>query len=204
MTVTAEFHFDFASPNAYLSHRVLASIEARTGIVFDYIPVLLGGVFKATNNRSPMQAFAGIRNKSEYNALESRRFIDTHAIEEFHKNPFFPLNTLNIMRGAIYAQSAGFGQQYIDFVFSCMWEKKINMADSEQIKMALDEAGLPTKEIFNAITKAEIKKGLIDNTEASVQRGCFGSPTFFINNEMFFGKDKLANVEAEIIKQHNL
>ena len=96
-----EFHFDFGSPNAYLSHLVIPAIEQRTGSKFQYVPVLLGGVFKLTNNRSPAESLAGIKNKPQYERLETARFIRRHGITKFQSNPFFPVNTLMIMRGAI-------------------------------------------------------------------------------------------------------
>ena len=104
---SVEFHFDFGSPNAYLVHLVIPEIEARTGAKFAYVPVLLGGVFKLTGNRSPAEAFGGIRNKLEYERLETERFLKRHAITAFRRNPFFPVNTLTIMRGAIAAERFG-------------------------------------------------------------------------------------------------
>ena len=98
-----EFHFDFGSPNAYLSHLVIPDIERR-GARFEYVPVLLGGVFKLTNNRSPVENLVGIRNKSEYQRLETARFVARHGITRFTANPFFPVNTLVLMRGAVAAR----------------------------------------------------------------------------------------------------
>jgi 2-hydroxychromene-2-carboxylate isomerase len=198
MTVRVEFHFDFGSPNTYYCHRVIPEIEARTGIKFDYFPILLGGVFKATNNKSPMEQFAGVSNKPEYNALETRRFVSKHGIDQFKFNPNFPINTLHIMRGACYAIDHGIGPDYIEAVYQCMWETEMNMGDPEVIQKALDEAGLPSAEIIAGCADPAIKKILIDNTNASVARGSFGSPTFFVGDEIFFGKDKLQDVEEEI------
>src|SRR5215472_15563858 len=104
---TAEFLFDFGSPNAYLAHRVIPAIEARTGAKFVYTPVLLGGVFKATGNRSPMEAYAGIASKLAYEALETRRFVAHHGLTRYRPNPHFPVNTLGIMRGAEAARDLG-------------------------------------------------------------------------------------------------
>src|SRR5712664_4780676 len=102
-----EFHFDLGSPNAYLSHLVIPEIEKRTGVSFEYVPILLGGVFKLTNNRSPAESLRGIKNKAEYEKLEMHRFIDRHRLTRFQSNPFFPVNTLTLMRGAIAARSLG-------------------------------------------------------------------------------------------------
>src|SRR6185312_10950172 len=120
MTATVEFHFDFGSPNAYLAHLVIPAIERRTGARFRYVPVLLGGVFKATGNRSPGEAFAGIRNKLEYERLETQRFLRRYGITEFNRNPFFPVNTLRIMRGAVAAEMDGALAPYVAAVFHHM------------------------------------------------------------------------------------
>ena len=124
MTRTVEFHFDFGSPNAYLAHRVIPDIERRTGASFRYVPVLLGGVFKATNNRSPGEAFAGIRNKLEYERLETMRFPRRHAITNYVRNPFFPVNTPRIMRGAAAAELDGTLARYVAAVFHHMWNNR--------------------------------------------------------------------------------
>ncbi len=199
MSITVEFHFDFGSPNSFYAHRVIPAIEARAHIKFEYVPILLGGVFKATNNRSPMEALAGIRNKSEYNALETRRFVRKHSIGDFKFNPNFPINTLTIMRGAIYAMNNGIGEDYIEAMYRCMWEQELNMAEPAVVQQALMDAGLPADAIIAGGADAEIKQQLIQNTMASVERGTFGSPTFFVGEEMFFGKDKLGDVEEEIL-----
>src|SRR6267378_8187372 len=112
--VRVEFHLDFGSPNAYLSHLVIPEIERRTGVEFEYVPILLGGVFKLTNNRSPAESLAGIKNKPDYERLEMNRFIRRHGITRFAMNPFFPVNTLTLMRGAVAARTLGVFERYID------------------------------------------------------------------------------------------
>src|SRR3984957_18914704 len=138
-----QFHFDFGSPNAYLSHKVIPAIEQRTGVRFTYVPVLLGGVFKMTGNQSPATAFSGIKNKPDYDRIEMRRFIARHGLESFRMNPHFPVNTLQIMRGAVAAQVAGVFEAYVEAVFRAMWVKGLKMDDPAVIKAAFDEAGLP-------------------------------------------------------------
>lgn len=204
MSVKVEFHFDFASPNTYYCHRVIPAIEARTGVKFEYFPILLGGVFKSTNNKSPMEQFAGVLNKSEYNALETKRFIEKYQLDSFKFNPNFPINTLHIMRGACYAMANGLGESYIEAMYRCMWEKELNMADPEVIQSALVDAGLPAEEIMLGSAEPDNKQSLIDNTSETVARGTFGSPTFFVGEQMFFGKDKLRDVEEEILAQSAL
>ncbi len=197
--VKVEFHFDFGSPNAYLSHPVIPEIEKRTGVKFEYVPVLLGGVFKLTNNRSPAQSFAGIKNKPEYERLEMNRFIKRHGITRFKSNPFFPVNTLMMMRGAIAAQPLGVFDRYVDEMYRHMWAEPKKMDDLEIFRAALSAAGLPQERIFELIQTDEVKNRLLENTNRSVERGTFGSPTFYVGDEIFFGKDRLRDVEEMII-----
>lgn len=195
---TVEFHFDFGSPNAYLSHRVIPAIERRTGAKFEYIPVLLGGVFKLTNNRSPMESFAGIRNKMEYQQLETQRFLAKHGIADFKMNPHFPVNTLMLMRGAVAAQSIGVFAKYVDGMFHHMWVEPKKMDDLEIWRAALTGIGVDAARIFDLAQSAAVKEQLIANTARSVERGAFGSPTFFVGVDMYFGKDRLDEVEAAL------
>ncbi len=143
MAVSIEFHFDFGSPNAYLSHLVIPAIEARTGVKFEYVPVLLGGVFKATGNASPAVTLQGIKNKPEYGRIEMQRFLRKHNITTFKQNPHFPVNTLQIMRGAIYAQSQDYFERYIEEVYKHMWSEPKKMDEADVIQAALMESGLP-------------------------------------------------------------
>ena len=201
MSPRVEFHFDFGSPNAYLSHLVLPGIVARTGVEVEYVPVLLGGVFKATNNVSPAVSLQGIANKPAYQELETRRFIARHGITRYVRNPFFPVNTLLIMRGAVYAQVAGFFARYVDAVYGHMWAEALKMDELEVVRAALAAAGLPADEIIEGTQRPDVKQRLVANTEASVARGVFGSPSFFVGDELFFGKDRLRDVEEEILRQ---
>jgi 2-hydroxychromene-2-carboxylate isomerase len=194
-----EFHFDFGSPNAYLSHLVIPDIEKRTGAKFQYVPVLLGGVFRLTNNRSPMESFQGIRNKLEYQRLETERFIRRHGITRFTFNPFFPVNTLMIMRGAVAAQLEGVFARYVDEVFRHMWAEPKKMDDPAVARAALEESGLDGARLLELTQDPAVKDRLLQNTQASVERGSFGSPTFFVGDEIFFGKDRLRDVEEEIL-----
>lgn len=194
-----EFHFDFGSPNAYLSHRVIPAIEQRTGARFDYVPVLLGGVFKLTGNRSPAEAFAGIRNKPEYAQLETERFLKRHNILNFRRNPFFPVNTLTLMRGPIAAEKLGAFKHYVDEMFRHMWTDPKKMDDPDVWRTVLANAGFDARRFQELVQDAEIKATLLSNTERSVARGTFGSPTFFVGDEIFFGKNRLRDVEELIL-----
>jgi 2-hydroxychromene-2-carboxylate isomerase len=198
-TMQVEFHFDFGSPNAYLSHRVIPAIEARTGARFRYIPVLLGGVFKATGNRSPAEAFAGIRNKPDYERLETERFIRRHRIEGFVRNPFFPVNTLQIMRGAAAAEIDGGLERYVNAIFHHMWEAPKKLDEPDVLRDALTASGLDAESVMARTQDPAVKTRLIANTEMSVSRGTFGSPTFFVGDSIYFGKDRLRDVEEAIL-----
>ena len=195
MTKQVDFYFDFASPNAYLSHKVVSGIEERTGAKFNYIPVLLGGIFKATNNKPPMEAFFGIMNKNEYQSIEMQRFQERHGIDKFKMNPHFPVISLQIIRGAVGAQKDGYLDKYIDEVLKHMWEEPKKMDDPAVIKEALTESGFDVERLMEQMQDPEIKAQLISNTEEAVNRGTFGIPTFFVGKEIFFGKDTLWQVE---------
>lgn len=192
-----EFHFDLGSPNAYLAHRVIPAIAARTGARFRYVPVLLGGVFKATGNRSPIEAYAGVPAKLTYQRLEMERFIRRHGIA-FTRNPFFPVNTLQLMRGAVAAEMEGKLAAYVEAGFHHMWEAPKKMDDPAVLRAALDSSGLDGGHWMERMGAAEVKERLVRNTAESVARGCFGSPTFFVGGEMYFGKDRLDEVEEAI------
>jgi len=193
-----EFLFDFGSPNAYLSHLVIPQIEKRQQVKFEYVPILLGGIFKATNNRSPAEAYAGIRNKPEYQKLETERFVRKHAITHYRFNPFFPVNTLMIMRGAVAARTLGIFERYVDEVFRHMWAEPKKMDDPAVLKAALTESGLPADRLFELVQAPAVKEELMANTQRAVERGTFGSPTFFVDGEIYFGKDRLRDVEEAI------
>ena len=195
-----EFHFDFGSPNAYLAHLAVPEIEKRTGAKFEYVPILLGGVFKLTNNRSPAESMRGIKNRLEYEELERQRFVRRHAITRFSFNPFFPVNTLLIMRGAVAAQLEGVFDRYVDEVFRHMWAEPKKMDNPEVVRAALGQSGLNAAALLARTQEPAVKERLLKNTEASVARGAFGSPTFFVGSELFFGKDRLRDVEEELVR----
>jgi 2-hydroxychromene-2-carboxylate isomerase len=190
-----QFMFDFGSPNAFLSHEAIPAIEKRTGVKFEYMPILLGGIFKATNNKSPAETLAGVKNKREFHALETERFVKRFKVKPYTWNPFFPVNTLNLMRAAIAAQMEGVFEQYIDAAFHHMWSEPKKMDDPEIALKALTASGLDAAKLFARAQEADVKTKLIENTQMAVERGAFGSPTFFVGKEMFFGKEQLREVE---------
>ncbi|MDP3490967.1 MAG: 2-hydroxychromene-2-carboxylate isomerase [Phenylobacterium sp.] len=198
MAATLEFLFDFGSPNAYLSWRALPAILARTGAVVKVTPVLLGGLFKLTSNRSPMEAFAEVKGKLAYENLETRRFVARHGLTAFQMNPHFPVNTLLIMRGLVAARRAGVETPYIEAVLVAMWEQGRKMDDPAVVAEVLTAAGLDAQGLLEATQDPAVKAELMAGTEAAAARGAFGIPTFFVGEEMFFGKDRLGQVEEAL------
>ena len=200
MMPAVQFLFDFGSPNAYLAHKVIPDIEKRTGATFIYVPVLLGGIFKLTGNQPPMVAFGNIKNKMPYEQLETQRFIRKHNLKEFRFNPNFPVNTLNLMRMAVAAQHMGILPRYADTVFHHMWEEPKKMDDPAVVRAALAESGLDADALIAAAQTPPVKQELMANTEKAVEQGAFGSPTFLVGSEIFFGKNTLRDVEEEILR----
>ena len=198
MGKTVEFIFDFASPNAYLAHCILPDIARRTGAEIKITPCLLGGIFKLTGNQAPMTAFGGIQGKLAYEALETKRFVARHKLDRYQFNPHFPVNTLLIMRGLVAARRLGVEQAYLDTVMAAMWERGLKMDDPQVVAAALAEAGLDAKAILEATQDPDVKAELMANTEQAAARGAFGIPTFFVGDEMFFGKERLGQVEEEL------
>ncbi len=196
-----DFIFDFASPNAYYAYQVLPDILARTGAKVEIHPVLLGGLFKITGNQPPMLAFGEVKGKLEYEMLESKRFMEKHGISRFTMNANFPVNTISITRGLLAAQELGCEKPYIDVVLSAMWEQNLKMDDLEVIAKALTDGGLNTEAILELIQTDPIKEKLKSNTQAAADRGAFGIPTFFVGDDMFFGKDRLEQVEEALTKR---
>ncbi len=199
--VGLEFHFDFGSPNAYLAHRVIPTVEQRIGARFRYVPILLGGVFKATGNRSPAEAFRDVPSKRAFMQLETQRFLARHNITDFQRNPFFPVNTLALMRGAVAAWHLGCFDAYVDVVFRNMWSTPKKMDDPAVFRAVLGKNGFNAAILLERAQSPEMKQELAHNTQASVARGTFGAPTFFVGAEIFFGKDQLRDVEAEFLRR---
>jgi len=199
--IRIEFHFDFGSPNAYLAELAIPAIERRNGVKFEYVPVLLGGVFKATGNMSPFESMRGIKNKPEYQALETQRFLRRHHITSFRQNPFFPVNTLMLMRGAVAAKFENMFEPYFRAAYHHMWEEPKKMDDLDMFRNAFISSGIDIDRLIARAQQDDVKNKLIEDTTDAVSRGAFGSPTFFVGKEMFFGKDQLRDVEDSIFEQ---
>ena len=199
MAKNLEFLFDFGGPNSYLAHKSLPEICARTGAELVYVPILLGGLFKLTNNQAPMMRYAETPAKRNYEMLEFDRFVKAHALP-FKMNPRFPINSLYLMRGAVAAQQLGCFALYVDTVMAAMWEDGRDMGDAEIVRQVLDRAGLNSAALLALADDPDVKAELMANTEAAATRGAFGVPTFFVGEEMFWGKERLEQVEAALTK----
>lgn len=196
---TFEFLFDFGGPNSYLAHKVLPELCRETGATAIYVPILLGGLFKITNNQAPMMRYAETPAKRNYEWLEFDRFVKAHAIP-FRMNPNFPINSLYLMRGAVAAQHLGCFMPYVEAIMAAMWEDGLNTGDPEVVKDVLDKAGLDSAALLAKAEDADVKAELVSKTEKAAARGAFGVPTFFVGDEIFWGKERLGQVAAALNK----
>jgi 2-hydroxychromene-2-carboxylate isomerase len=199
MTNRVEFLFDFGGPNSYLAYKMLPGLCARTGAEIVYVPILLGGLFKLTNNQAPMMRYAETPAKQKYEMLEFQRFVKAHGIL-FNMNPRFPLNTLHVMRSAVAAQRLDCLEPYVDAVMTAMWHGKADLGDLDVVRDVLNKANLDSAALLALAEDPEVKAELMANTEAAAKRGAFGVPTFFVGDEMFWGKERLGQVEAALTK----
>ena len=199
MAKSLEFLFDFGGPNSYLAHKSLPAICARTGAELVYVPILLRGLFKLTNNQAPMMRYAETPAKQNYEMLEFDRFVKAHALP-FKMNPRFPINSLYLMRAAVAAQRLGCFALYVDTVMAAMWEDGRDMGEAKIVRQVLDSAGLNSAALLALADDPDVKAELMANTEAAAKRGAFGVPTFFVGEEMFWGKERLEQVEAALTK----
>ena len=197
MNKPIEFYFDFGSPNSYLAYFRLPEILARSKAELIWRPMLLGGVFKATGNASPVS----IPAKGEYVRRVAERYITRYKIP-FKSNPYFPVNTLNLMRGAVAHQMKPEGnfEKYLTTCFMGMWVKSRNLNELEQIHLMLAEDGFDPEQYSSWINDQDVKDRLIELTNAAGERGIFGAPTFFVGEEMYFGQDTLDEVERQVTK----
>lgn len=198
MPKTIEFIFDFGSPNAYLAYKALKPMAERLGAEIEIIPCLLGGIFKETGNQAPMFAYRDIKGKLEYERIEFARFLAKHGLTKFKFNPNFPVNTVMLMRGAIVAEMENNLDRYIQVGLKLMWEDGLKMDDPEVFVSALTEAGFDGAHIAKRIQDDEVKAKLFENTSAAIERGAFGVPTFYVDGEMYFGKERLGQIEEQI------
>ena len=198
MSVVVDFYYDLVSPNVYMANKVIPEIAERTGATINYIPFLLGGVMKATNNNPPLVTYAPVEAKIAYIKLEMGRFIKKHGVTKFRMNPYFPFNSLMPMRAAVAAQMDGGLLEYLAAGEKLVWEKRVKFDDPEAFVEALTAEGLDGAGLLERTQDPAVKAKLVENTNAAVERGAFGAPTFFVSDEMFFGKDRLDALEEEI------
>jgi len=197
MTKKLEFVFDVGGPNAYLAWKALPQILERTGSTLAYRPVSLGGIFKQTGNRAPMIRYADAPAKWAYEQLEFNRFIKAHSIP-FRMNPGFPVNTLAVMRAAVASDMEGSLDRFVPAVMASMWEDARDMADPQVIAEVLSAAGLDGPALVARTQDGDVKADLLARTQSFVDRGVFGVPTFFVGEDMFWGKERLAQVEQAL------
>lgn len=189
-----EFLFDFGGPNSWFVHRAIPAIEAKGNVRFRYVPVLLGGIFKATGNKPPLMTYGHVAQKVAYDRLEMQRFMTLHNITGFQFNPHFPVNTLLAMRGAIAAERLGCGPAYREAMYTALWQDGLKLDEPDVWARVVDQAGLDTAALTGLVADEAVKAELVTNTESAVARGAFGVPTFFLGDEMWFGKDRLRDV----------
>ena len=190
MVKNIEFHFDFGSPTAYLAYTQLKLIAERNETKIEYYPILLGGVFKATGNNPP----AAVPAKGKYMMVDLQRYANKYRVP-YERNPYFPVNTLALMRGAVSYQDDGDFIKYIEVMFRNMWIEPKNLNDEEVLKKVLIENNFDVEDFIIRITDQNVKDKLISNTENAVNKGAFGAPTMFVGDQMFFGQDRVEFVE---------
>ena len=203
MASRVELIFDFVSPNAYLIWQPLRDVVRRTGAELDITPVFLGGMHKLTGNAPPMIRDADVKGKVEYASLEMQRFITKHGLTKFKLHPQFPFNSITLMRMLFAAEQDGRAVQFVEAVLPLVWEQGIDLTDAEGLGAAIAETGFDAADLFARAQTDEVKQGLVANTSHAVERGAFGIPTLYVGpkdgpTEMFFGKERLAQIEEEL------
>ena len=195
-----ELVFDFVSPNAYLVWWPLRDLVRRTGAELDVFPVFLGGMHKLTGNAPPMIRDADVKGKVEYSMLEMRRFIEKHGLSKYKLHPQFPFNSITLQRMLYAADQDGRGVQFVEAMLPAIWEEGVDVTNPEALGAAVQAAGFDAKDLFERSQTDEVKQGLIDNTQNAVERGAFGIPTMYVGGEMFFGKERLDQIEEELTR----
>jgi len=193
MRKTLAFYYDFGSPTCYLAWTQLPALCARYGATLDYKPVLLGGIFKACENRTPI----AVKAKADWMIADMQRYAARYGVP-FSINPHFIFNSMAAMRGATWAKQAGGIETYNKALFEAAWVKGLNVSDPEVIESLVAEARLDAEAMAAAIKEPTLKQVLIDETNAAVARGVFGAPTYFIDGVMHFGQDRLDWIEEAL------
>ena len=197
MTKTIELIFDFVSPNAYLVWQPLKMLAQRRGATIEITPAFLGGMHKLTGNAPPFVRDADVKGKNDYAMLEMNRFIKKHGLDKFRMNPKFPFNTITLQRMLVALEPdkrAGF----IEALLPAIWEQGLEVADVDALGKILRDSGFDAEALFASTQDPAIKQALIDNTENAVERGAFGIPTMFVDGEIYFGKERLGQIEEQL------
>lgn len=193
---TIEYIFDFGAPNGYLAWYPLKDIAARTDARLVVTPVFLGGMHKLTGNAPPMVRDAGVKGKVAYAALEFQRFLDRHGMDKFRIHPALPFNSILPQRVLVAADDEAERHAIVEALLPAVWERNIDCGDIEVVGRELAGAGLDAERLLAATQDAAVKAELADNTERAVARGAFGIPTYFVDDEMWFGKERLGQLES--------
>ena len=197
MTKTIELIFDFVSPNAYLIWQPLKTLADKYSATIEVIPAFLGGMHKLTGNAPPFVRDADVKGKNDYAMLELTRFVKKHGLTKFKMNPHFPFNTITLLR-MVMALEPEKRATFIEALLPAIWEQGLDVADRETLGKILTDTGSDAQELFAKTQDPAIKQALIDNTEKAVARGAFGIPTMFIDGEMYFGKERLGQIEEQL------
>lgn len=195
MTRTIEYILDLAAPNGYLAWYPLKAIAERTGAELVVTPVFLGGMHKLTGNAPPMFRDKDVKGKVPYAALEFQRFLDRHGMSEFRMHPALPFNSILLQRILVAARDEDERRALVDALQPAVWERNIDCGDVDAVRVVLEEGGFDADRLLAATQEAEVKQRLIDNTSHAVERGAFGIPTVFVGEEMWFGKERLGQIE---------
>lgn len=195
MSKTIEFIFDFVSPNAYLVWWPLKEMAERTGAHIQITPAYLGGIMSLTNNQPPLVRDGAVKGKNAYTMLEIQRFIAKHDLTKFKLNPHFPFQTLMLQRMLIACDDEAARHALVDLLLPPLWEAELDPMDPAALRAVFDAAGFDPKPLMAKAQAKDVKDQLKTNTSAAVERGAFGIPTFFLGDEMFFGKERLGQME---------
>jgi 2-hydroxychromene-2-carboxylate isomerase len=200
MNKKIELIFDFVSPNAYLIWQPLTALAQKYAATIDVTPVFLGGMHRLTGNAPPMIRDAEVKGKNEYAMLEMTRFIKKHKLTKWQMNPGFPFNSIALQRMLIAIESEK-RVDLISILLAGIWEQQVDVTDLPAVGKLLQDGGFNPQELMAMTQDAKVKQALLDNTQRAVDRGVFGIPTIFIDDEMFFGKERLGQI-AELLDKN--
>lgn len=194
MTRLVDFYYDYGSPAAYLAWTQIVELCTANQAILNYKPVLLGGIFKAIGNSTP----AAIEPKGQWLFDDLSRYAARYHVP-FRKNPFFIINSMNMMRGAMWAVNNDVIEPYNRAMFEATWVNGLNTAEVDVIHAVMKDAKLDSRNMLQAIKSPSVKQQLIEETETAVRRGVFGAPTMIVGDELHFGQDRLDWVERKLV-----